>query len=448
MLNVCFWNANGLTEERLREVTTSGRHTVAHSLARHDILGIWDTRNNVAVTHVLQSSHKAFVKRDPTPTPGSGSVVLVSKRLLHIVQFLGFHATLPLAWLKCGAVFIGFVYVRPKPFLQSDDSKAQFLACLHTDVARYQTQGQVVLMGDFNAALGAYEDASPMPRVPGAHRTDDIGSMLMDWTTTVSLMTLTGRKDQGEPSRCVGAQSSRIDHAFVHVDLFEHVRWWEVCTDRMGSDHSPIKLSLSVPNVHAMPQQRQPFLRWDFDKQEAYSAHLAQQTDAIANIHAALDAQNLVHADSLLRALIHTSARSTNLLKQPGKARPKSLPLSLAALHVRGELLRYRRDPHCMSPDAYRDLRGSWRRHVKAARRDLAVLTHERMTAWLIKHPPSSGTSIPARTQVLRMASCLLLHGGTSSCRSLAPYLPLAYLSPSHVSPVTPRAPSCALSQL
>jgi Reverse transcriptase (RNA-dependent DNA polymerase)/Endonuclease-reverse transcriptase len=384
---VSFWNANGLPEERLHEVTASGHHTVAHALARHDILGIWDTRNNSAVTHVLQSSHKAFVKRDTANTPGTGAVVLVSKHLLHIVQFIGFHAVLPLAWLRCGAVYIGFVYARPKPFLQSDDSKAQFLACLHTDVAQYQTQGQVVLMGDFNATLGAYEDASPMPRVPGAHRPDDMGSMLMDWTTTVSLMTLTGRKDQGEPSRCVGTQSSRIDHAFVHVDLFECVRGWEVCADRMGSDHSPISLSLSVPNVHTSPQQRQPSLRWDFDQQEAYSEHLAQQADAIDAIHAALDAHDLVRADALLHALIHASAGSTNLLKRPGKARPTSLPLSQAALEVRGELVRYRRDPQCMSVDAYRELRGSWRRHVKAARRDLAVLKHERMKEWLIKHP-------------------------------------------------------------
>jgi Reverse transcriptase (RNA-dependent DNA polymerase)/Endonuclease-reverse transcriptase len=387
VLNACFWNANGLTEERLQEVTASGHHTVAQVLARHGILGIWDTRNNPAVTHALQSSHKAFVKRDQVNTPGSGAVVLVSRRLLHVVQFLGFHSTLPLAWLRCGSVFIGFVYARPKPFLRSDDSRAQFLACLHTDVAQYQTQGHVVLMGDFNATLGTYADASPLPRVPGVQRPDDIGSMLMDWTTTVSLMTLTGRKDQGEASRCLGTQSSRIDHAFVHVDLYDRVRWWEVCVDRMGSDHSPIQLSLSVPSVQDHVQERRPFLRWDFDMREAYSEHLAQQTDALNDIHDALDAQDLERADTLLRALIHTSAGASNLVKRPGVAKPKSLPLSQAALQVRAELLQYRRDPTSLTQQAYRDLRVAWRKHVKAARRERAAVMHERMKEWITQHP-------------------------------------------------------------
>lgn len=99
-MRLCFWNANGLGQDRLLDGTSE-------FLASHHVVGICDTRNNPAVADVLSTTHHAFLKYDPSNTPGSGAAILVAKDILPRAQFHGFHPHIPLAWLRLGEVSVG-----------------------------------------------------------------------------------------------------------------------------------------------------------------------------------------------------------------------------------------------------------------------------------------------------------------------------------------------------
>jgi Reverse transcriptase (RNA-dependent DNA polymerase)/Endonuclease/Exonuclease/phosphatase family len=335
----------------------------------------------------MQHSHKAFARTDDTNTPGSGGVVLVAKHLLSCVQFLGFHESIPLAWVRVHDVAVGLVYARYSLLKRANGSdsmqkQAQFLALLHSSVAEQQATGrQVLLMGDFNAKLGALSDGHDMPRLlEGRH--DHFGSMLMDWAPTASLLTLTGRLDMCEHSWQRGEQTSRIDHAFIQAGLLESVTSWQVVNDFYGSDHKPLCLTLNVAGAQA-PAPAQPFLRWDFNRQAVYSAFIAGQSGAFDNIHGALDSGDVQAACGAVDELVRGAASAVGLLHTRGQSKLHALPLGQAAIDVRDEI-RALRKHGCPVPAGLRRL---WRLHVRAGRHTHATQQHQRMRELLKKHP-------------------------------------------------------------
>ena len=350
-------------------------------LASHDIIGVFDTRNNPALVTALSSTHHAFVKTDPRSTPGSGAAVLVAKGVLHVVQFVGFHPRIPLAWLRVHDTFIGFLYARPS-LISSTHQQVQFLSVLHDEVVARQVCGRVVLLGDFNARLGDLPDGSDLPRRSvGPH--NEFGSLLMGWASTVSLMTLTGRLDDGECTWRSGERSSRIDHAFVEPESLHAVTSWQVTNDFYGSDHKPMCMCLAVSNMPAPPVAAAR-LRWDFHKHAAYSDHIARDQAAALAIHSALDAGDVALADRTLTSLIHSAAEAAGMLCTPSRTRkPRALPLGQDALAVRAEVRRLRQAGQPVPPG----LRHLWRSHVRTARQLFAEQARTRMREYLRDNP-------------------------------------------------------------
>jgi len=359
-------------------------------LAQHHIVGIWDTRNNPAVVSHLQHTHQAFTKTDPRNSPGSGAVVLIAKPLLSKVQFLGFHASIPLAWVRVYDIVVGLLYARYSLITHSVNGQptdnmqlqTQFLAALHSDVSAHQAAGsRVVLMGDFNARIGALSDGFDAPRLhEGPH--NQFGSLLMTWAQAAELATLTGRLDVCEHSWQRGTQSSRIDHAFITPCLFDSVTSWNVINDFYGSDHKP--MCLTIRTVATPPARPQPALSWDFHMQHSYSQHLSQQSDTFIRIHEALDSMDIAKAHDMVCDMVWCAASATGLVRtRRSGSRPRALPFGEDALAVLADIRTHRKQgipvPH--------GLRKLWRMHVRSARHHHAKQQHQRMRHLLKQHP-------------------------------------------------------------
>ena len=82
------WNANGLPLERLQDGT-------GQFLAEHDILALWDTRCNPAVTTCLAGHFQLYQPSSRDTSPGGGCVIAVRSSLAPHAAFLGFHAHIP-----------------------------------------------------------------------------------------------------------------------------------------------------------------------------------------------------------------------------------------------------------------------------------------------------------------------------------------------------------------
>ena len=198
----------------------------AEFLYQHDIFAIWDTRSNHDLTYLFELAYVAFQKPDKVRTPGNGACIFVSKRILHTCQFLGYHADIPLAWLKVGGVFLGFIYAKPSMLGSSLDQHTQFLSFLHEDVHKYQSMGQVALIGDFNARIGTLPDAGASPRPHVTRESNDFGQLLMDVVVKCDMLCATGRLDTCQDTWVGHNSASRIDDAFFDSSLYTQASSW------------------------------------------------------------------------------------------------------------------------------------------------------------------------------------------------------------------------------
>jgi hypothetical protein len=320
-------------------------------------------------------------------------MVLVSRAVLHAVQFLGFHDSIPLAWLRIHGVAIGFLYARHSLLVRASGSssqadsmhkQAQFLAKLHSDVAAQQSAGRsVVLVGDMNARIGALEDGHDSPRIPDCQPHNQFGSLLMAWAQEASFMTLTGRLDTCQHTWQRGAQRSRIDHAFIQPDLLHQITSWQVMDDFLGSDHKPLCMTLTVPctDTRTAPVPR---LRWNPHRRDDYAHYIGAHADILDNIMSCMETLDAEGAYSMLTQLIHDAGNACGLLRTPTPCgRPDALPLCPQAVLVRNEI-RSLRKASMPVPD---DLRRAWRTHIKVARHTASTRLRERMRQHLLEHP-------------------------------------------------------------
>jgi hypothetical protein len=83
-------------------------------LQQHDIVILWETLNNPALIDHMVGAYHLFPMKAAARTRGHGACICVSKNIVHVCQFLGYHATIPLAWLRVGDVHVGCVYGAPR----------------------------------------------------------------------------------------------------------------------------------------------------------------------------------------------------------------------------------------------------------------------------------------------------------------------------------------------
>jgi Reverse transcriptase (RNA-dependent DNA polymerase) len=339
----------------------------AEFLYQSDIFAVWDTRNSPTLTHLFEPCYKAFPKKEVKNTIGHGACVFVANRVAHMCQFLGYHSHIPLAWLKVGGIFVGFIYAKPS-LIGSIELNTEFLAFLHADVAKYQAKGQVAIIGDFNAHIGTLPDAYTTQRTCARTEVDDWGKLLMDMVAGCGMVTSTGRLDIGQVSFQTAHGSSRIDHAFFDSALFHDIQDWQVFTNMFGSDHYPLVFTVPVTCDTPRTRQSKPYLRWNYLKKDAYVMHVLQNDSLLTRIDDALHRGDINCADTSLRQLIWSAATSAGMVVTPSVNEHKPLrrlPLSAEARVIRAQVTAFRHNG--LPVPAH--IRSEWRAHVKAARK-------------------------------------------------------------------------------
>jgi hypothetical protein len=296
--------------------------------------------------------------------------------------------------VRISDTYVGFLYAKPDQVRQSQQ-QTDFLATLHASVSRYTPHGNVLLVGDFNAKLGACADCSAEPRIV-QDRHDAFGRLLMSWCEHNGLMTLTGRcGDTGQPTRYPQGQQqggpSRIDHVFLQPQLLPRVLACTVHNHSLGSDHRPLCLTLTTPTTITPTPSRQPTgpkLVWNHDKRAEYCGRVAahQALHTLTDLLTHCDSPEQIEScDALLKQLLWDTATAAGLSKPPstGKHRNPTLRLPPEATAVKRQIniLRQSRQP-IPTP-----LRREWRQHVRAARKARSQHIHNRLKAWLHTHP-------------------------------------------------------------
>lgn len=101
-------------------------------------------------------------------------------------------------------VFLGVVYLPPST-LTTADQVATTYAQLASDVQRFQSLGEVVLMGDFNSRVGKATHPGDHVGVWGEETVDAAGRALVGLLSTTDMYALNGRTPNPDPARHVPA---------------------------------------------------------------------------------------------------------------------------------------------------------------------------------------------------------------------------------------------------
>ena len=201
------------------------------------------------------------------------------------------------------------------------------------------------------------------------------------------MVTTTGRLDDGQPTYIGHNCAMRIDHAFVQKHVFHRIHDWQLIHDRHFSDHLPLTFRLEVHEGTTTPHHvvAKPRLKWDYDKRDAYVAHLQSQHERMAHIETSLSTSDVHATDALLRDMIHDAASAVGMKNSTGKRQrfTHTLPLSQEALIVRQRITALRECGRCIPTP----LRKEWRHHIKVAKRVKQERDHHNITTTLRTHP-------------------------------------------------------------
>ena len=382
-ISISSWNSNGLTDGKLQA-------TALQLLSEYDITAVWETRNNPSAIDLLTKTHTIFKHDSSATTPGHGALILIKHDLTKHCQYLGFNPDIPLAWVRIYDTYIGLIYAPPR-MLEDFHQRTDFLATLQLAVSQKSATGRVMLLGDFNARLGAFKDCSDIPRTIVDHRHNPFGRMLMDWCEEIGLMTLTGRKDNGQVTWKQGDTASRIDHAFVQPDMYPDVTA-NIPDNYYGSDHKPLCITLHntlvQPSAPSSNLPLPPRLNWNYHNRSRYLQRVytsSQIQDLLSRIPHCDNTTELDHlADTLHNTVWNAAVQAGMGPRQRPRTptRPKTLTFPPEAMHVKREI----RALYKAGLPVPLTLRKEWRRWVKTARKAAAKKKHEQLANWFTQH--------------------------------------------------------------
>lgn len=211
-------------------------------------------------------------------------------------------------------LYLGCVYVPPQSSPQwggAAEAAAAGWAQLRSQIVAYQQLGRVLLLGDFNARVGAMSDVHPggdellqefgaaglaptCHGVPAARAAlegepaNPFGSILVGMCLSTGCVILNGRAPgpPGQPAwtfeRVRGgvAQRSCVDYGIVDARAFSLITSFEVAPHGGFSDHNFLLCKLRPPNPPAAAPRAPPAAhgrprpRWDESRREEFVAAL------------------------------------------------------------------------------------------------------------------------------------------------------------------------------
>ena len=186
-------------------------------------------------------------------------------------------------------IFVSGVYLPPSNSNYYKDQDIDIIDKLGSDIIKYSSQGQIIIIGDLNSRLGnLQEEFSFINDDPDAQNTIDnieslpvrefmdpstnqSGKKLMDLLNESSLISLNGRKLGDTSGKLTCHQyngSSTVDLNIVSWDLYDKVQYFRVLDPVWYSDHCPVEMSLSIGHIlNQIPIIRDDFIPLDQDFQ-------------------------------------------------------------------------------------------------------------------------------------------------------------------------------------
>ena len=264
------------------------------TLCCHDIIVLsecWINECSVIELPGYDSYVKARKKRARAKRDSGGIVVLINSKLSQGIK--------PVEWnfedgiLFCLShlffeftkdLFVFALYLKPENSSRaSSDTDIEVFDIVINKIAEMYDQGGVILLGDLNARTATQEDTffdnddTFMPTIPNDNtlsfsditdanlslqreNMDKImnghGHNLLRLVKMSSLLILNGRSEgdkSGKFTFCNHRGSSTIDYAIVSRDVLPLYKDFKVSDFTLFSDHAPIILTLSIPNLFTPP---------------------------------------------------------------------------------------------------------------------------------------------------------------------------------------------------
>ena len=383
----------------------------------------------------ISTAHACLYARNRPLSPQSGGhAIFIKKRLYKHASVVADRIENGVVWIKVHcpqsvrkAIFIGFVYLPPQASSYYTQIGSQpfdvHMNSLQKDIMFFQEQGQVLLMGDFNARTGRLNEWDLLDphecRFLEYHKVTDrksrdmsvnsLGRRIISMCENTGTYILNGRS-HADPNGSFtfqhvnGKGRSVIDYAIVSRDLVELISNDLVdftvvplhqCPNRANGgryDHSPIMIRLGWQGVKAVDSPSESYeeaefrLRWRPEYRDLYTdlvqtdgivlSHLVKARSVSSSVHEACEALGaaITRAAEVLHSRVggvFIKGKSTDLPK-------KDKWLSREALVLRKKL----KEAECRLPGSRNlvsELRKLYRKQVKADRRVFLKQSRDRI---------------------------------------------------------------------
>ena len=182
-------------------------------------------------------------------------------------------------------IFVCGLYIPPSNSEYFKNQDIDLFDQLKSDLVKYNSKGQIIIIGDLNARLGSsqenfsyvndnpddlsyVDDIDSLPvRCLIDTKSNQSGRKLIKLLNECSLISLNGRKIGDTSGKLTCHQyngSSTVDLSIVSWDLYEKVQFFKVLDPVWFSDHCPVKMSLTIGHsVDENPINRSEFVELD-----------------------------------------------------------------------------------------------------------------------------------------------------------------------------------------
>ncbi len=264
-LKIFYWNVHGLGDK-------INNDEFANKLRNNHIIILSETWLKTGVTPTLEG-YQFFGRcraRSKNARRNSGGIcIFLNRDIAKGVTFVKKQTSPNIVWLRLCKLFfnlphniyIGAVYIPPEGSPYFDNT----FSILEKDISQLSTDGQILLMGDFNARVGHLKDYVPhddtdhiplpsdyspdlpLPRNSMDVKTNHHGDELLNLCKGNSLRILNGRIVGDLLGHCTCYQpfgSSVVDYALADTQALKQINSLQISHPSHLSDHASLSVSL------------------------------------------------------------------------------------------------------------------------------------------------------------------------------------------------------------
>lgn len=284
-ISICTWNINGIRSRLGNKLEDT---SVSEKLRKHDIIILIETHAGATDNIILKDfmTYSFTRPRSKGAKKSSGGIAILLKDNLRKGVKIIKGAINECAWIKLDKnffnmpkdLFIGAVYIPPRNSTYSKNIDYDPYHELENEIINYTVQGDIMLVGDFNARTGTELDfitndsATHIPIHYNYKEDSDIGSRnnmdskvceagnkLLSICRASGLRILNGRMLgdlQGNFTCFKQNGQSVVDYMMCHEQLLTYIRSFRV-HEFMGeiSDHCILSVNMKIEVTHSCSKE-------------------------------------------------------------------------------------------------------------------------------------------------------------------------------------------------